>query len=280
MKRPILEIPKRILGKTGVEVTRIGLGGEGVLRTFGREREARDVIARALELGVNYFESARAYSGSEEYYGLALGERRREIFLASKSHDRTAAGARRHLETTLANMQTDWLDLWQVHDVRSEGDLAEIFGPGGAIEAFDRAKKEGKVRFVGVTGHQDPVILLKAFDLYDFDTVLMPVNPAETAWLSFPEMVLPEARRRGMGVVGMKVFCRGQGLRIPGIGEAAPWIRYALSHEVSTVVIGCDDPVQVERNAAAACEAPLTEEECKALEAAVVPWARELMYYK
>lgn len=280
MKRPFSEIPKRILGKTGVEVTQFGLGGEGVLRTFGREREARDVIARALERGVNYFESARAYSGSEGYYGLALGERRPEIFLASKSHDRTAAGARRHLETTLANMQTDWLDLWQVHDVRSEEDLAEIFGPGGAIEAFDRAKKEGMVRFVGVTGHQDPAILLKAFDLYDFDTVLMPVNPAEAAWLSFPERVLPEARRRGMGVVGMKVLCRGLGLRVPGCGEVAPWIRYALSHEVSTVVIGCDDPAQVERNTAVACEAPLTAGEREALEATVAVWARELMYYK
>jgi aryl-alcohol dehydrogenase-like predicted oxidoreductase len=273
-------IPKRILGKTGVEVTCLGLGGEGVLRTFGREREAQEVIVRALEAGVNYFESARAYSGSEGYYGLALGERRREIFLASKSHDRTAGGARRHLETTLANMRTDWLDLWQVHDLRSEEDLAEIFGSGGAIEAFDRAKREGAVRFVGVTGHQDPAILLKAFDLYDFDTVLMPVNPAEAAWLSFPEAVLPEARRRGMGVVGMKVLCRGLGLRVPGCGSEAPWIRYALAHEVSTIVIGCDNPAQVERNAAAAGEAPLTAEEREALENAVSPYARELMYYK
>jgi aryl-alcohol dehydrogenase-like predicted oxidoreductase len=280
MKRSFLEIPKRTLGKTGVEVTCLGLGGEGVLRTFGREREARDVIARALELGVNYFESARAYSGSEGYYGQVLGERRREIFLASKSHDRTAEGARRHLETTLANLQTDWLDLWQVHDVRSEEDLAEIFGRGGAIEAFDRAKKEGKVRFVGVTGHQDPAILLKAFDLYDFDTVLMPVNPAEAAWLSFPALVLPEARRRGMGVVGMKVLCRGLGLRVPGCGEATPWLRYALGHDVSTVVIGCDDPAQVERNVAAAGRAPLAAAECEALEATVAPWALELMYYK
>lgn len=275
-----MTIPKRILGKTGVEATCLGLGGEGVLRTFGREREARDVIARALELGISYFESARAYAGSEAYYGLALGERRREIFLASKSHDRTAEGARRHLETTLANMQTDWLDLWQVHDVRSEADLAEIFGPGGAIEAFDRAKREGKVRFVGVTGHQDPDILLKAFALYDFDTVLMPVNPAEAAWLSFPETVLPEARRRNMGVIGMKVLCRGLGLRVPGCAQPAPWVRYALAHEVSAVVIGCDDPQQVEQNVAAAREAPFSQEECRQMEAAVAPRARQLMYYK
>jgi aryl-alcohol dehydrogenase-like predicted oxidoreductase len=275
-----MSIPRRSLGKTGIEVTQIGLGGEGVLRTFGREREAREVIARALDLGITYFETARAYSGSESYYGLALGERRQDIFLAGKSHDRTAEGARHHLETTLANMRTDRLDLWQVHDVRSEEDLAAIFGPGGAIEAFDRAKREGKARFVGVTGHQDPAILLKAFDLYDFDTVLMPVNPAEPAHLSFIETVLPEARRRGMGVIGMKVLCRGLGLRVPGFGTPEPWIRYALSHEVSTVVIGCDDPQQVERNVAAASGKPMTVAERRELEKAVAPYAGELMYYK
>ncbi len=273
-------LPKRSLGRTGVEVTCLGLGGEGVLRTFGREEEAREVIARALDLGIDYFESARAYSGSEEYYGLALGERRREIFLTSKSHDRTASGARRHLETTLANMKTDWLDLWQVHDLRSAEDLAEIFGPGGAIEAFDRARREGLVRFVGVTGHQDPAILLQAFDRYDFDTVLMPVNPAEAAWLSFPETVLPEAVRRGMGVIGMKVLCRGLGLRVPGLGTAAPWIRYALGHGVATVVVGCDDPSQVEVNSAAASEPPQTAAERSELEEMVAPYARSLMYYK
>jgi aryl-alcohol dehydrogenase-like predicted oxidoreductase len=274
-------IPKRSLGKTGVEVTCLGLGGEGVLRTFGREQEAREVIARALDLGITYCESARAYSGSEWYYGLALGERRKEVFLASKSHERTAAGARRHLEITLANLKTDWLDLWQVHDLRSREDLATIFGPGGAIEAFDRARREGKVRFVGVTGHQDPAILLRAFDLYDFDTVLLPVNPAEPVLRSFPGTVLPEARRRNMGVIGMKVLCRGLGLQVPGCAAPEPWIRYALSHEVSTVVIGCDDPAQVVRNVAAAETAgPMSVSDRQALEQAVAPFARQLMYYK
>ncbi len=250
------------------------------MRTFGRELEARDVIARALDLGITYFESARAYSGSEAYYGLALGERRRDIFLASKSHDRTAAGARRHLVTTLTNLQTDWLDLWQVHDLRSEEDLAEVFGPGGAIEAFARAKQEGQVRFVGVTGHQDPAILCKAFDLYNFDTVLLPVNPAEPAYQSFIDTVLPEARRRNMGVIGMKVLCRGLGLRVPGCSTELPWIRYALAHDVSTLVIGCDNPEQVERNVAAAAFEPMPAAERRELENTVAGYARELMYYK
>lgn len=273
-------LPTRPLGRTGIDVTQIGLGGEGVLRTFGQEREAQAVIRRALDLGITYFESARAYSGSEGYYGLALGADRERIFLTSKSHERRAEGATAHLHTTLANMRTDRLDLWQVHDVRTENDLQAIFGPGGAIEAFARAKREGKVRFVGITGHQDPQILLKAFDLFDFDTVLLPVNPAEPAFLSFLQEVLPAARQRGMGIIGMKVLCRGLGLKVPGYAAPAPWIRYALGHEVSTVVIGCDTPGQVAQNTAAAVEGGLNPEEAREMEAAVAPYARQLMYYK
>src|SRR4030066_2472875 len=112
-------LPKRPLGKTGERIPVLGLGGEGVLRTFERQKEAVPLIHRAIELGVTYFESARAYSGSESYYGMALRERRKDIFLASKSHERTKDGAIKHLETTLSNMKTHFLDLWMVHDVRT-----------------------------------------------------------------------------------------------------------------------------------------------------------------
>lgn len=273
-------IPTRRLGSTGVEVTCLGLGGEGVLRTFGQNKAARSVILEALEEGITYLESARAYDDSEVYYGRSLGPWRDKVFLASKAHDRTARGAEQMLQTTLANLQTDRLDLWQVHDVRTDTDLARIFGPGGAIEAFDRAKRDGRVRFVGITGHHDPQILLKAFDLYPFDTVLLPVNPAEPAWRSFVQSVVPEAHRRGLGIIGMKVLCRGFGLQVPGCHEAAGWIRYALGHEVSTLVIGCDDPTQVTANAAAARQAPLSAVERQELERLVAPYARRLMYYK
>jgi len=273
-------IPTRRLGSTGVEVTCLGLGGEGVLRTFGQNKAARSVILEALEEGITYLESARAYDDSEVYYGRSLGPWRDKVFLASKAHDRTARGAEQMLQTTLANLQTDRLDLWQVHDVRTDSDLARIFGPGGAIEAFDRAKRDGRVRFVGITGHHDPQILLKAFDLYPFDTVLLPVNPAEPAWRSFVQSVVPEAHRRGLGIIGMKVLCRGFGLQVPGCHEAAGWIRYALGHEVSTLVIGCDDPTQVTANAAAARQAPLSAVERQELERLVAPYARRLMYYK
>jgi aryl-alcohol dehydrogenase-like predicted oxidoreductase len=273
-------IPTRQLGRTGIEVSCIGLGGEGVLRSFGRDPQARAVIARALESGITYFESARAYAGSEAYYGQSLGPWRERIFLASKAHDRSAAGAEQMLHSTLTNLRTDWLDLWQVHDVRTAQDLERIFAPGGAMEAFDRAKRAGKVRFIGITGHQDPQILLQALELYDFDTVLLPVNPAEPAWLSFPLTVLPEARRRKLGIIAMKVLCHGFGLRLPGCSDPAPWIRYALGHAVSTLVIGCDNPDQVTQNIAAARQPPLDDEERGELERRIAPHARRLLYYK
>ncbi len=130
-----MKLPRRILGSTGEEVTALGLGGEGVLRTFGREEEAYRVIRAALDAGIRYFESARAYSGSEAYLGRGLQGFRDQIFLTSKSHGRSRAEAEEHLHTTLKNLQTDHLDLWQVHDVRSRGGPGSYFwiwwGSGG-----------------------------------------------------------------------------------------------------------------------------------------------------
>jgi aryl-alcohol dehydrogenase-like predicted oxidoreductase len=215
-------ILKRRLGRTGVDVTVLGLGGEGVLRTFGYEPEAYELINRAIDLGVNYFESAMAYSGSESYYGRALKGRRKDIFLASKSHARDMRGALAHLDETLKNMKTDHLDLWQIHDVRTARDLEEIFGPGGAIEAFVRAKEKGLTRFIGVTGHEDPSIIRECIERFDFDTVLLPVNPAEPAGRDFIEGVIPLAVNKGMGIVGMKVYIRGLTARVPSFKSMEP----------------------------------------------------------
>ena len=259
----------------------LGLGGEGVLRTFGRDKEAYALINRALDLGITYCESARAYSGSESYYGKALGERRRDIFLTSKSHSRDKKGALSHLHETLQNMRTDHLDLWQVHDVREESDIASIFGPGGAIEAFQEAREQGKTRFIGVTGHHDPAIIKKCIERFPFDTVLMPVNPAEPKYKSFIELVLPLAREKNMGIIGMKVYLRGYASRLPGYTSMEPFLRFALSQPITGIVIGCDDIVQVEQNAAfVESFVPMTHEEQQDLIREVSPFARQLMYYK
>lgn len=276
-----MEIPKRTLGNTGCKVPILGLGGEGVLRTFGYEKEAYALINLALDLGVTYCESARAYAGSESYYGMALKERRGGIFLTSKSHARDREGALAHLHETLGNMKTDHLDLWQVHDVRTEADIAEIFGPGGAIEAFVEAKEKGLARFVGVTGHHDPYILTKCMEMFPFDTVLMPVNPAEPLYRSFIDVALPVAREKEMGVIAMKVYFRGFASRIPGYAGMEPYYRFALSHPVTTAVIGCDNIKQLEENVRfAGAFNPMTAEEKQEIVGAIAPYARELMYYK
>jgi predicted aldo/keto reductase-like oxidoreductase len=274
-------IPKRTLGKTGVEVTILGLGGEGMLRTFGYEQEAYPLINRAIDLGVNYFESARAYSGSESYYGLALQERRRDIFLASKSHARDKQGALAHLQETLTQMKTDHLDLWQVHDVRTEEDMEEIFGPRGALEAFREARDKGLVRFIGVTGHHDPLITKRCIEMFDFDTVLIPVNPAEPSYKSYIDTVIPPASQKGMGIVAMKVYFRGFAARIPDYQGMEPFFRFALSQPVTTAVIGCDDIHQLEENVSFASSfTPMPQEEENKLLEFVAPYARQLMYYK
>jgi aryl-alcohol dehydrogenase-like predicted oxidoreductase len=274
-----MPLPQRVLGNTGAKVTILGLGGEGVLRTFGYDREAQDMIAAALEAGITYFETARAYSGSEVYLGKGLKGRRDEIFLTSKSHGRTREEAEEHLAVTLRNLQTDYLDLWQIHDVRTQNDLEAFTAPGGALEVFRWAKEEGYARFLGVTGHHDPDVLRQALDLYDFDTVLLPVNPAEPRSRSFLPLAR-EALDRGLGVIGMKVLARGLVTQLD-LAPVRDYVHYALSQPVSLVVIGCDTPDHVRELAVAVQEfQPLPEEDRQRLEEAVIPFTRGLMYYK
>ena len=269
-------IPKRRLGRTNVEVSILGLGGEGVLRTVGRELEADTLINTAIDLGINYMESARAYAGSEAYYGLALRERRPQVFLASKSHARDKKGASAHLEESLRNMKTDYLDLWMIHDVRTEDDMSEIFGPGGALEAFVEARSKGLVKYIGVTGHHDPVIIRKCLEAFDFDTVLVPVNPAEPFYKCFLDEVVPVASAKDTAIMGMKVYMRGQ-LQAP----KRLLLSYALTQPISVAVVGCDNIEQMTENAEAASTfQPMRFKEIQRFGQMIEPYARQLMYYK
>lgn len=276
-----MNIPKRMLGRTGYEATIIGLGGEGILRTCGYETQAYQLINRAIDLGLNYFDSARAYSGSEAYYGLALKERRKGIFLTSKSHARDKKGALDHLRQTLTNMKTDHLDLWQVHDVRTDEDVEAIFSPRGAIQAFVEAKERGLTRFIGLTGHHDPLITKRCIERFDFDTVLIPVNPAEPLHQSYLEHVMPVAVRKGAGVIAMKVYFRGYASKLPWYTNMEPFFRFALSQTVTLAVIGCDDIAQLEENVRfASTFNRMGADEIQDLIDSVNPYGRRLMYYK
>ncbi len=274
-------IPRRILGRTGQPVTIFGLGGEGVLRTHGRQAEAVAVIQRALEQGVNYFETAPAYASSIDYYGLALGERRPEIFLASKTHDRTYDGSLRLLDDSLRRLHTDYLDLWQLHDLRTEDDLSRIFGKGGALKALLQARTEGRVRYLGITGHHDPAILLTAMQEFDFDTVLIPINAADVHRLSFRDTVLAEAARRNMGIVGMKSTAQGVLLK-NGTVTMDEAMGYVLSlPAVSTLIIGCKTPAEVDENARIARQfAAFDDQKMHELESRTLSDAKDFNYYK
>jgi predicted aldo/keto reductase-like oxidoreductase len=274
-------LPKRPLGKTGEQISILGLGGEGILRTYDREKEAVSLIHRAIDLGITYFESANAYAGSESYYGRALGERRKEIFLASKSHERTAEGVLKHLETTLMNMRTNFLDLWMVHDVRSINDLDLLFGPKGAIKAFEVVRQNQLVKWIGISGHRNPAILSRAIDLFPFDTVLMPVNPAECHYRSFLDEILPKAQKKEMGILGMKVFSRGVCFKIFESGSAEHFLRFALAQPITAAVVGCETVEQLEMNVRIAqASQPMTKREQDMIINNVKSYARELMYYK
>jgi len=275
-------LPTRPLGKTGHAVTLLSLGGEGILRTTGRMREAVPVIRRALELGINYFDTAPAYQQSQDYLGEGLQGSRHEIFLASKTHDRTRDGALRLLDDSLRRLRTDHLDLWQLHDLRDMEELDRIFSKDGAIRAMEEAKAEGKIRFMGITGHTAPDVLLEAIRRHPFDTVLVSINAADRARLSFIEEFLPAAATAGMGVIAMKVMARGLLLDDPVRLAPEEAIGYALSQPgVSTALIGCSTPAEVEQNVTAAARfQPLSSRQLAELEGRVHPLAARFTYFK
>ena len=238
------EIPKRVFGKTGEKLTIIGqAGGRFPMITFD---EAKAVTLRAYQLGINYFDCARIYwdGKSEEVYGAVLPPFRKNIFLTTKSPERSRKGAEADLEKSLRALKTDYLDLWQIHQVGEMSEVEQIFAPGGAIEAFEAAKKAGRCRFIGFTGHHDPEVHLAMLKHYDkYDTILMPLNAADPSYLSFEKMVLPIAVERGMGIQGMKSTANA-GL-LPGF-HLKECLSYALSLPIHCVALGCTTVGQIE----------------------------------
>lgn len=282
MSKP--DIPARELGKTKVSITQVGLGGEGILRTHGREDEAVPVIMAALEEGVTYFDCAHAYAGSEGYYGKVWPSRpqvRQHIFQASKSARRDKKGALGELHQTLRTMGTDHLDLWQIHDVRTHEDLGAMTAAGGALEAFVEAKTSGKVRHIGVTGHHDPAVLKRAIEEWPVDTVMMPVNPVEAALGGFMQGTLTAARQKGLGIIAMKILGASHYIFPQGNVTAELLIRFALSQEISVAIVGCSTPGHVATLANTGRHfSPMEPEEQEGLIKAFEPHARKLAFYR
>ncbi|HUU13353.1 MAG TPA: aldo/keto reductase [Terriglobia bacterium] len=260
------EIPMRTLGKTGLRVTMIGLGGyhAGLPE---KEADSIAVIHRALDLGINFFDNADCYQEgrAEERMGKALEGRRDKIYLMTKVDQRDAKGSREQLEKSLRRLRTDYLDVWQFHAVGNMGDLDKLFGPGGAMETAEQARKEGKVRFIGVTGHLDPAVHFEALQRYAFDTIQMPVNVVDPHFRSFRRTVVDEAMKRNAGVIAMKTLSFGNVLSkgVAKVAEALPWV---WSQPVSVLVSGCDTIERLEYNVyLAKTFKPMSESEQAAL---------------
>ena len=263
---------------------RAGLGGEGVLRTEGRDPEAQAMLTAAYHGGIRYFDSAPAYAGSEQYLGRFWNSHpawKAASFQTSKSAGRSEEGALADLDRTLSRIGRDHLGLWQIHDVRNRDDIRRIESPGGAFGAFAHARDTGRVRGIGVTGHHDPAILLHAVTHWDVDAVLLPVNPVEAAIGGFLDRVIPAARERGIGVIGMKTLGAGNFI-VPDAGiRPEDLLRFALAQDVDLIIVGCSTPGEAQQLAQADRDVPeMGEEEQARLVDTFRPYAERLAFYR
>lgn len=245
-------VPRRKFGKTDLEVSIIGMGGFHIA-SADSEDDATEMVQHALDAGVNFFDNAWEYHDgqSEEWLGKALGNRRRDVILMTKvcTHGRNKAVAMQMLEESLRRLRTDHLDVWQIHEVIYDNDPDLIFAPNGAAEALLQAKKDGKVRFIGFTGHKDPSIHMRMLSHgFPFDTVQMPLNAFDATFRSFETHVLPEARRQGLMVFGMKSMGgSGEMIKKGGVTPAEA-LHYAMSLPVTTTISGINSMAVLKQN--------------------------------
>jgi hypothetical protein len=297
-------MPTRNLGRTGYRVGVFSLGGQASIEKPDNEAVAVPIVEKALDLGINYIDTAAAYGGeqrwSQRYIGQVMKRRRKETFLASKTHNRTRDGSLKLLEESLKLLNTDHLDLWQCHNLSRMDEVEQIFGKDGAIQALLQARDQKMVRYLGVTGHADPEVLMEMLRRFPFDTILMSLNAADKHHLSFIEKLLPMAVEKQMGIIGMKVPARGRILSTwtppPPEQQTSSWegkatrsgtlvmreaLYYVLSLPVSTVIVGCDTVAHVEENVKLAREfTPLSDGQLTALSEKAEPIARQALFFR
>src|SRR5215469_5508467 len=289
-------MPTRNLGKTGYKVAIFSLGGQSAIERPNNFDAAVPLIERALDLGVNFIDTAPRYGlperWSEQYIGRVMQHRRNDVFLATKSRERTRDGALRDIEQSLKLMKTDHLDLWLLHNIGIPGEVNAVFAKGGAMEAFTQMQNQKVVRFLGVAAHFQPKPIIDLLNRHPFEATILALNAADANNVhSFIEQLLPLVVEKEMGIIGMKVAARGRILSSwvpppvevqqrswegvatrPGtltMHEAMP---YVLSLPVSTVIVGCDDLAQLEENVKIAREfTPLSQAQMAALAEKVAP---------
>jgi uncharacterized protein len=279
-------LARRRLGRTGMEVTQLALGGfTGMKEPRTAKFDPVEMADAAINAGIHYFDTAPAYNNgqSEQNYGEVLAHRRREVFLATKTGERTYDGAMRDIEASLKRLRTDHVDLLQIHGTKANEDLAAWGKPDGVLKALEKLRDQKVTRLIGVTGHESADMMGQAISMYDFDTVLTTFNPTPKR-KPFIEKVLPVALQKKMGILAMKVMggafgslAIGNPLKNDGLPhhddapqQADPGllIRYVLSLPITVAVVGTGSMAQLRVNVAAARNfTPMSEPECKSLEA-------------
>jgi aryl-alcohol dehydrogenase-like predicted oxidoreductase len=272
------QIPYKPFGCTNEKVSVIGIGGYS-LGDAPSLKEAIAIAHEAIDAGVNFFDNAWEYHNgkSEDWMGQAVKGRRDKVFLMTKvcTHGRDKKVALKQLDESLKRLQTDHLDLWQVHECVYDNDPERHFAKGGVIEALDEAKKAGKVRYVGFTGHKHPAIHLKMLSYnYPFDSVQMPLNAFDASYRSFQKQVLPEVNKRGMAALGMKSLGGNGQPIVKGVVTVEEALRYAMSLPVATTISGIDSLAVLRQNLAIARGfKPMTAQEMEALRRRCAPAA-------
>ena len=280
-------VPKRKFGRHAEMVSSLALGGATLTRSSSVE-EATRIAHAAIDMGVTFFDNAWEYAQgrAEEWMGAALQGKRDQVFLMTKvcTHNKgqeTKEKAMSMLEDSLRRLKTDHLDLWQMHQILTDADADSIFIPGGVLEAIEQARKHGKIRYCGFTGHANPKVHLRVLARhYPFDSVQMPLSAFDARADGFQKLVLPEAQKQGLAPLAMKTLAGNAKPIKDGLVTSEEALRYALSLPVASVISGIDSMEWLQKNAkAAASFKPLTPEEMASLEQRCSP-KKEYEYYR
>ncbi len=267
------DMPYRELGRTGERVSLIGLGGAHIGFASASDDDSIRLMRSASDRGITFFDNSWDYNvgRSEERMGKALKDGYRDrVFLMTKTDSHSAAGFNKQLETSLKRMQTDMIDLVQIHEVIRMNDPEVVFAPGGTMDAAIAAKKAGKIRYIGFTGHKDPSIHLHMIDYaekhgFHFDTLQMPINIMDAHFRSFQHQVIPVANARGIGVLAMKTFAFGAIIRA-NVADPIDMLHYSMTLPVSVVITGMDTMPRLEQALTAAKTfKPMTQDQIATL---------------
>jgi len=297
-------MPTRNLGKTGYKVGIFSLGGQSAIEEPNNFDIAVPLIERALDLGVNFIDTAPRYGPpdrwSEQYIGRVMEHRRDDAFISTKTTESSRDGALRDIEQSLKLMKTDHIDLWLLHNVMLQQQVDAAFGKGGAMEAFTQMQEQKVARFIGFAAHFNPDPLIDLINRYPFDACILALNAADTlSPVSFSEKLLPLAVEKQLGIIGMKIAARGRILSSwtpppievqqrswegvatrPGTLSIRDAMNYVLSLPVSTVIVGCENIAQLEENVKiAGAFTPLSQAQMAAITRQTVPIAEQALFF-